>query len=325
MQYSKMIISKQVYQPSNHGEPVDVIPSGDSFISKESPEKQQAEGKKKEVRVKNKTFEERAQYFKEKYKKNNEIIAMQSLIAERKECTFNPDVQSKVKENRSYEQFWKDQQEFLKAKKQRIEIIGIRESIKEDKNIQAIPKINKRYKATDPSKVRKSLEDRRPKTRQTNIRLNEEVNKQHQNGKEATDPEPDFNYREPLIKLERKEFNSETKEQQIIDTKPFRTESLQYNENKKLDFKELIELLDKEFNINEQPPKVERSYNVHERLFYNAEKPNNKTKSEVKFKRSNSKNDLHVKNKLSKEVTEAFYRHNPYKDNIESVDILGNI
>eukprot|EP01022_Parablepharisma_sp_SALTPOND_P012192 TRINITY_DN1561_c0_g1_i1.p2 TRINITY_DN1561_c0_g1~~TRINITY_DN1561_c0_g1_i1.p2 ORF type:complete len:339 (-),score=63.20 TRINITY_DN1561_c0_g1_i1:2876-3784(-) len=99
-----------------------------------------------------KTFEERMQYFKEKYKKNNDIVAMEYLAEEQIECTFAPQTQAKVKANRTVDQFWKDQQTFIKARKAKVQLIGQEEIMKEQKNFRRTPQINKKSTALSERK-----------------------------------------------------------------------------------------------------------------------------------------------------------------------------
>eukprot|EP00826_Nyctotherus_ovalis_P010875 TRINITY_DN12840_c0_g1_i15.p1 TRINITY_DN12840_c0_g1~~TRINITY_DN12840_c0_g1_i15.p1 ORF type:complete len:356 (-),score=83.16 TRINITY_DN12840_c0_g1_i15:1106-2173(-) len=331
MQHGKMTISQQAFQPFIHGEGTDLIPCEDSLsrISELHDNNLDKDPRKEESQIVGKSFEERAKYFREKYKKNSEVVAMQSLAAERMECTFNPKVQGKARENRSHEQFWKDQQEFLKAKRQRIEIIGIKESIKEDKNIQAAPKINKRYKVNF-TQTRKQLEGRAVKAEERNAKFIAEGNEQacqEENGRENLSVSPDMEF-----DANKKEFSSDVKKPESdIAVKSFRSEQSQPNESKKLDFKELIELLDRKFRAEENPrpraveAKRPRIKSVHERLFYHRlDKSKVQPKNEAKPRCSTSKSttNSYIKNKMGKELTEAFYRNSMGKENLGSIQEL---
>lgn len=347
MQYGKMTISQQASQPFIHGEGADSIGCEDSLshISELCADNLvgdaniSGDGTRKETQVGSRSFEERARHFREKYRENSEVGAMQKLAAERMECTFSPEVCARPGESRSHQQFWKDQLLFLKAKKQRIEIIGIKESIKEDKNIQAAPKINKRYKANS-AQTHKSLEGRAVKAKGKNPKLTAEANEQvcqEQNGKGdlSASPEADFDYRNPLVMLSKKEFSSDIKKPESdIAVKSFQSEQFQPNESKKLDFKELIELLGKEFRVEENPkPKAAeakrpRIKSVHERLFYHhLDKSKVQPKNEAKPRRSTSRSttNSYIKNKMSKELADAFYRNTIGKENIGSIQELSKV
>eukprot|EP00826_Nyctotherus_ovalis_P060377 TRINITY_DN8465_c0_g2_i4.p1 TRINITY_DN8465_c0_g2~~TRINITY_DN8465_c0_g2_i4.p1 ORF type:complete len:255 (-),score=39.81 TRINITY_DN8465_c0_g2_i4:1095-1814(-) len=89
------------------------------------------------------TFEERLEYFKEKYKKNTDIAAMECLNETKIECTFAPMTNSRGKHNRTVQQFLKDQSDFLKQRDHRIKCIEQKKMAKELKEVQCIPKINK--------------------------------------------------------------------------------------------------------------------------------------------------------------------------------------
>jgi len=88
-------------------------------------------------------FEERMEYYKEKHKKNIDIATMEYLNESQIECTFAPHIISRGKQNRTIQQFLQDQDNFLKQRNQRIKSIEREEMMKELKELQDIPKINK--------------------------------------------------------------------------------------------------------------------------------------------------------------------------------------
>eukprot|EP00826_Nyctotherus_ovalis_P022016 TRINITY_DN17206_c0_g1_i2.p1 TRINITY_DN17206_c0_g1~~TRINITY_DN17206_c0_g1_i2.p1 ORF type:complete len:287 (-),score=59.01 TRINITY_DN17206_c0_g1_i2:522-1298(-) len=102
--------------------------------------------------MRQKIFEERMEHFKERYKKNSEITAMENLAAERFECRFSPE----LKTRRSKEEFLKDQQNFVKEKVQKLKLLEQKESAKVDKELQNAPKINKKSQAIAERKRSKS-------------------------------------------------------------------------------------------------------------------------------------------------------------------------
>ena len=89
-----------------------------------------------------KTFEERIEYFKDKRKKNCDIVAMEHLAESQIECTFAPKICTNQK-NRTIEQFIKDQQDFLKRKLKKQKIFKEQEVVRETKEMQPGPIINK--------------------------------------------------------------------------------------------------------------------------------------------------------------------------------------
>lgn len=89
------------------------------------------------------TFEERLEYFKEKYKRNTDVAAMQCLNETKMECTFAPLTNSRGRQCRTVRQFLKDQSEFLKHREHRVKCIEQRKVARELKEVQCVPKINK--------------------------------------------------------------------------------------------------------------------------------------------------------------------------------------
>jgi len=93
--------------------------------------------------VTQRTFEERMEYYKEKHKKNMEMVEMEKLNAEKIECTFAPKIKSEKKQ-RSISEFLSNQRQFQEEKKRKLETITTKLNNEQSKAIQKAPKINKK-------------------------------------------------------------------------------------------------------------------------------------------------------------------------------------
>jgi hypothetical protein len=89
------------------------------------------------------TFEERMEYYKEKHKKNIEMVEMEKLNAEKIECTFAPKIKTEKKQ-RSVSEFLLNQQQFQEERKRKLEFISTKLNKEQSKSIQQAPKINKK-------------------------------------------------------------------------------------------------------------------------------------------------------------------------------------
>eukprot|EP00826_Nyctotherus_ovalis_P037433 TRINITY_DN3410_c0_g1_i10.p2 TRINITY_DN3410_c0_g1~~TRINITY_DN3410_c0_g1_i10.p2 ORF type:complete len:249 (+),score=64.15 TRINITY_DN3410_c0_g1_i10:203-949(+) len=90
-----------------------------------------------------KTFEERMEYFKERHKKNIEVVEMERLNAEKIQCPFAPQLRS-GKKQRTVNEFLQNQQRFVEERRRRLEFIGSRINEEQERAMQKAPKLNRK-------------------------------------------------------------------------------------------------------------------------------------------------------------------------------------
>lgn len=89
------------------------------------------------------TFEERMEYFKERRKKNAEVVEMERLNAERIECPFAPQLRSSRKQ-RTVDEFLQHQRKFVEERRRRLELLGSRIDEEQERKMQKAPRLNRK-------------------------------------------------------------------------------------------------------------------------------------------------------------------------------------
>ena len=106
-----------------------------------------------------KNFDKRMEYYKDRYKKNTETKIKRKIEEENNKCTFKPQIGDKLKQGRTNEQFWKDQQNFIKEKNEKLKRIKQNEIVHEKNQIQEAPRIGRKSIALTERKRSHSKEN----------------------------------------------------------------------------------------------------------------------------------------------------------------------
>ena len=195
MDIDKFLLNKKLFsQPAN--KPSEVINQVEDSIDEDpifkffSPISQKAiqprdfENQEAEVsndsiktesnKFKKMSFEERMKYYKEQYTKNNEIGVMEKLNSEHIECTFIPNIEKKSKQ-RTTEEFFKDQADFINKRKLKMKLLETKEKEKLNYKPQII---TKRPSVTiEPKNLASKWKMHQAKAVETNISQKDKYNK----------------------------------------------------------------------------------------------------------------------------------------------------